>query len=85
MNNNKDLKKALELERDGEWDQAHEIVNRIALTDSHWIHAYLHRKEGDLGNSNYWYRRAEKQMPDYDLDHEWRELYEHIELKLRDE
>jgi hypothetical protein len=82
INNIIELRKALELERDGDWDQAHEIVNTIASIDSYWIHAYLHRKEGDLSNSSYWYHRAQKTMPDYDLDREWDELYEYIESKL---
>jgi len=73
------LKKALELDRDGDWDGAHTIVQGIESTDSYWIHAYLHRKEGDLGNSNYWYGRAGKSMPDGELDQEWSELYEYIQ------
>ncbi|MBT4504391.1 MAG: hypothetical protein HOC74_42085 [Gemmatimonadetes bacterium] len=76
------LKKALELDRDGDWDGAHTIVQGIESTDSYWIHAYLHRKEGDLGNSNYWYGRAGKTMPDGELDQEWSELYEYI-LKVQ--
>lgn len=73
------LKKALELDRDGDWDGAHTIVQGIESTDSYWIHAYLHRKEGDLGNSSYWYGRAGKTMPDGELDQEWSELYEYIQ------
>ena len=76
------LKKALELDRDGDWDGAHTIVQGIESTDSYWIHAYLHRKGGDLGNSNYWYGRAGKTMPDGELDQEWSELYEYI-LKVQ--
>jgi hypothetical protein len=44
------LTKALELDRDGDWDSAHTIVQGIESPDSYWIHAYLHRKEGALGN-----------------------------------
>ena len=73
-----ELTKALELDRDGDWDAAHTIVQGIESPDSYWIHAYLHRKEGALGNSNYWYRRAKKTMPEYDLDQEWNELYEYM-------
>jgi len=76
-----ELRDALELDRDGDWDAAHAIVQQIESTDSYWIHAYLHRKEGDLGNSNYWYRRAGKTMPEYGLQQEWSELYEHIGSK----
>jgi len=80
-NNISELKKALELDRDGDWDSAHRIVQEIDSSDSYWIHAYLHRKEGALGNSNYWYRRADKTMPVYDLAQEWNELYEYISSK----
>ena len=82
MAHNKDeLSRALELDRDGDWDGAHRIVQGIDSADSYWIHAYLHRKEGALGNSNYWYNRARKTMPEYDLLQEWNELYEYITSK----
>lgn len=66
---------ALELARDGEWDQAHEIVqahdDRLACL----IHGYLHRVEGDLGNAAYWYRQANEPMPDNTLEEEWTRLH----------
>jgi hypothetical protein len=80
-NNISELKKALELDREGDWHGAHRIVQGIESSDSYWIHAYLHRKEGALGNSNYWYRRAKKTMPEYDLAQEWNELHEYIASK----
>ncbi|MHC4406890.1 MAG: hypothetical protein ACYTG0_45315 [Planctomycetota bacterium] len=73
-----ELKKALELDRDGNWDGAHRIVQNTESTDSYRIHAYLHRKQGDLGNSNYWYHRAGEKVPEHDLAQEWEELYEDI-------
>lgn len=76
-----ELRSALEFDRDGDWDRAHRIVQEIEATDAYWIHAYLHRKEGDLGNSQYWYRRAGKTMPDYDLEQEWSELYNYVQSK----
>ena len=39
-----------------------------------WVHAYLHRKEGDLGNAGYWYRRARKPVAKGPLDDEWAEI-----------
>jgi hypothetical protein len=78
-----ELRNALELERSGDWDGAHRIVQGIESTDSYSIHAYLHRKEGDLGNSQYWYRRAGRTMPEYGLDQEWNELYDHIRQNNR--
>lgn len=75
------LRNALELDRNGDWDSAHAIVQGIESTDSYWIHAYLHRKESDLANSQYWYRRAGKAMPEYDLDQEWTELRDYVSSK----
>ncbi len=43
------------------------------------IHGYLHRVEGDLGNAQYWYRRANKFMPDNSLEEEWNRLYSLVE------
>jgi hypothetical protein len=42
----------------GEWDAAHEIAQAQDDADGAWVHAWLHRIEGDLGNADYWYRRA---------------------------
>jgi hypothetical protein len=44
----------------GDWTRAHEIVQDEEGVDAAWVHAYLHRIEGDLGNAGYWYRRAGK-------------------------
>ncbi len=59
-NNTNELKRALELDRDGDWDSAHKIVQGIESIDSYWIHAYLHRKEGDLGKDIF--ARADKAL-----------------------
>jgi hypothetical protein len=59
-----DLLKAVELALAGKWDAAHELVQQYADdATASWIHAVLHKIEGDLGNSRYWYRRANR------LDH----------------
>lgn len=42
------------------WDMAHNITQDIQSETASWIHAYLHRKEGDIGNAHYWYRRGNK-------------------------
>jgi hypothetical protein len=68
------LMQALELDRNGDWDGAHRIVQQIESTAAYSIHAYLHRKEGDLSNAQYWYRRAGKALPEYGLDQEWQTL-----------
>ncbi len=56
-----DLLKAIDLALAGAWDSAHGIVQQYESdTTAAWIHAVLHKIEGDLGNSRYWYRRAGK-------------------------
>jgi hypothetical protein len=60
--------------RKGDWDKAHRIVMDEAGQDAAWVHAYLHRVEGDLGNAGYWYRQARKPAASGDLDAEWRAM-----------
>ena len=55
----------------GDWDQAHAIAQDIADETGAWIHAYLHRKEGDLGNAQYWYQRAQRPTATDSLEEEW--------------
>jgi hypothetical protein len=55
----------------GDWDGAHEFAQRDEGGAGNWVHAYLHRKEGDLGNAGYWYRRAGKPIAQGPLDEEW--------------
>ncbi len=63
---------ALWHEKQGDWDQAHRIVQDINTADAAWVHAYLHRREGDESNARYWYRNANKSFPsDQSLDEEW--------------
>ena len=65
---------ALWHEKRGEWNEAHEIVQEIDDPQAAWIHAYLHRKEGNDGNAAYWYRQADKHFPSCSLDQEWGEI-----------
>lgn len=60
----------------GDWNRAHEIAQEIHNKDGAWIHAYLHRKEGDEGNASYWYHQAKRNMPAYALQQEWEEITE---------
>lgn len=69
------LLRALELDKAGDWEGAHSIAQDIHTADGSWLHAYLHRKEGDLGNAAYWYSRAGKPVADDTLDEEWDRLY----------
>jgi len=57
----KDLLRAVELALAGEWDTAHQLVQQYEDdATASWIHAVLHKIEGDLANSRYWYRRADR-------------------------
>lgn len=65
------LLQALLLDAAGDWDNAHRIAQGEGSEDGSWVHAYLHRVEGDLGNASYWYRSAGKTMPKMSVDEEW--------------
>ena len=58
----------------GDWERAHDIAQDIDNRNGAWVHAYLHRVEGDNWNANYWYRRAGRAMPDQSLREEWEHL-----------
>jgi hypothetical protein len=55
----------------GDWEQAHRVAQEIDDRHGAWVHAYLHRKEGDLGNAAYWYGRANQPTATDALDAEW--------------
>lgn len=67
---------ALDAEKEGDWEKAHQIVQEINTPEAAWIHAYLHRVEGDLGNADYWYRHAGKPPCRSSLELERRALYD---------
>jgi hypothetical protein len=58
----------------GDWNGAHEVAQDVPDPDGAWVHAYLHRKEGDAGNAAYWYRRARKPVAAQPLAAEWEEI-----------
>lgn len=58
MENSDHLIKALELALNGEWDASHKIVQEFSDHYANWIHAVLHKIEGDEWNSRYWYKRT---------------------------
>jgi hypothetical protein len=66
--------KALWYDGKGDWTKAHNVVDHLNDLSSAHIHAYLHRKEGDIWNADYWYKRAQLTRPDLSLDEEWEEL-----------
>jgi hypothetical protein len=74
--NEKHYIQALETERAGDWDKAHLIIQEINTAEAAWIHAYLHRVEGDLGNAAYWYRRAGRPECTSTLEEEWQVLFD---------
>ena len=62
---------ALWLDARGDWAGAHHLAQDAGSRDGDWVHAYLHRKEGDEGNAAYWYRRAGRPTASGDLPAEW--------------
>ena len=68
------LLQALLLDAAGDWDSAHRIAQNELTREGSWIHAYLHRKEGDLPNASYWYSNAGRIMPRTDLNEEWENI-----------
>jgi hypothetical protein len=67
-----EILKALWYDAKGDWESAHDIAqSKEGVQAYDLLHAFLHRKEGDNWNANYWYRRAKTTMPDMSLDKEW--------------
>jgi hypothetical protein len=58
----------------GDWTRAHESAQQDEGPAGAWVHAYLHRKEGDQSNSAYWYQRARKSPARGSLETEWAEI-----------
>jgi len=58
----------------GDWDKAHRIVQDESSRDAAWVHAHLHRLEGDLGNASYWYRQAGQPVATDAHDVEWERI-----------
>ena len=55
----------------GDWDTAHRVAQDVDDAQGAWVHAYLHRKEGDEGNAAYWYGRARQPIAQDTLEQEW--------------
>lgn len=73
---------ALWYDKKGNWDRAHQIAQDVADAEGAWVHAYLHRKEGGLGNARYWYGRAGRPESVQNLDQEWDEIAQHLLAKV---
>ncbi len=65
---------ALWTDAKGDWDTAHRIAQSISDATGAWIHAYLHRREGDLANAAYWYSCAGKKRTNQTLQEEWESI-----------
>jgi hypothetical protein len=57
-----------------DWKKAHDLIDQLSDHNAARVHAYLHRKEGDIWNADYWYRRAGSKRPDCTLNEEWEAL-----------
>lgn len=58
----------------GNWDAAHQLIQDESTAEAAWVHAYLHRKEGDLANAGYWYCRSGKPVCADPFDEEWERI-----------
>jgi hypothetical protein len=65
---------ALWYEAKGDWERAHTLAQEVFGPEGAWVHAFLHRKEGDEGNARYWYSRAGKSFPSISIEDEWRDI-----------
>jgi len=71
---------ALWWDKKGDWTRAHALVDELETRDGMAVHAYLHRKEGESSNADYWYARAGRRFYREALEDEWAALVEGIEL-----
>jgi hypothetical protein len=62
----------------GDWERAHAIAQDVGGADGAWVHAYLHRKDGDVGNAAYWYRMAGRGVASGDFRREWEGIVEEL-------
>ncbi|ACI92923.1 conserved hypothetical protein [Afipia carboxidovorans OM5] len=58
----------------GDWEQAHALAQKTPTADGAWVHAHIHRAEGDLDNAGYWYGRAGKPASSEALETEWDQI-----------
>lgn len=70
--------KSLWFDAKGDWEASHDIAQEMHSDLGSWIHAYLHRKEGDRFNAGYWYRQANRPFSKLSLEEELREIVEYV-------
>ena len=73
-----DALKALWHDAKGDWERAHDLAQSAGNSNGDWVHAYLHRVEGDLGNASYWYNRIGKPRFEGSLKSEWASIVESL-------
>ena len=73
--NNSIYLKALQLIKEDDWHQAHDLISEYDDENASRIHAFLHRIEGDLWNADYWYRRGGTTRPAMSISDEWEMLF----------
>ncbi|HEX4138760.1 MAG TPA: hypothetical protein VHY09_00315 [Candidatus Methylacidiphilales bacterium] len=76
-----DALQALWFDARGDWDKAHELAQKDGGASGNWVHAYLHRKEGDTSNARYWYNQAGKPVYTGSLEDEWAAITEALLAK----
>lgn len=69
---------ALWYDKKGDWDKAHQLADSVKNASGAWVHAYLHRVEGDIWNADYWYRLAKRPRPHISLEEEWEDLVKEL-------
>ena len=69
----------------GDWNKAHILVQDESDSESAWVHAYLHRKEGDIGNARYWYKRSQQLVFVGSLQQEWEHIARNLLLSTDDD
>lgn len=77
-----DYQKSLFWDNMGDWDKAHDLIQDLDTTEAAWIHAYLHRKEGDNWNARYWYNQANKPFFEGSLEQEWVSLWDYFNSEV---
>ena len=60
------------------WQEAHDLIDAAPGQDEAWVHAFLHRMEGDQANADYWYRRAGRDRPNITIGKELDQLIDHF-------
>lgn len=70
-----DLLKVLWYIKKDNWEEAHNLADGMPGSIAEWLHALLHRIEGDKWNANYWYKRAGREYPEISTDNEWEVIF----------